>query len=425
MLSQFLGEFFTHPAALDYSGNTCSNNCAYCFASLRTETRTANPKHLWDRCTRQNIRPGRKPSMTDWFFDRGYAICVSNRSDPFAASNLADTPIVLQALDMVPNGVFFQTKGMARGWDVSMLDGFRKRNVMMYITISTLDEGISRRVEPGAPLPQARVELARYAKSRGWGVEIGINPCHKAWLPMKDIERLMETMDEIGVRQFYAQPLSLREKEYEVMPDARRNRMPRSEIENAFVRYGDWEYVLGVMRLMNQHGFDCFVNGTPLISPLMDDECKVLGKCVNPVQRFNNWAHRELIAGRQKVFRFGDFIRVMFDGNPDMAELENRTLYQYCMNGSRDEWRANRLAKTAKTFTDVYRVCWNTRRFGASPQNSLGFAVILDDDGRPVRDEYGDKLIYDLWDDPAHQENVTECDGTVRASDLRRKGVEV
>jgi len=44
MLEVFLGGYLFHPAATDYSGDTCLNGCAYCFANINKEARAGNLK---------------------------------------------------------------------------------------------------------------------------------------------------------------------------------------------------------------------------------------------------------------------------------------------------------------------------------------------------------------------------------------------
>lgn len=387
MLEPFKGELFIHPAALDYSGNTCSNACAYCFASLRAEERRAQVRKLSNLCLGKSAGS----SHTDWLFNQGYPICVSNKSDPFATSNRDNTGVVLQLLDMIPNGVFFQTKGLSKGVDYSLLDGFKKQNVVMYITIDTLDDGICKRIEPGAPLPRSRIELAKYAKSRGWEVIIGLNPLVKEWMPESSLVALEDELYASGINRYLMMPLSLNGKDVEGMSATRRGRFEDSVIKSAIEHDEAWlHWNEQYWRMNHKPGIHAYsVNGWRPCH--MDDlACAKLGKHMNSVQHFVDFAWDENAKSGKTVFSFQDFVAVMTDGNPEMWTYENGDIYKYIMCVNRAVWKDGGLAKSAKSFIDVYRVLWNERRIVHSPQNIKVFTVIADDGGKPIRDYYGD-----------------------------------
>lgn len=418
MLDTFKGEFFMHPAALEFSGNTCSNACAYCFASLRAEERTAQVRKLANLCLGKSAGT----SHIDWLFNNGYPICVSNRSDPFATSNRDNTGVVLQLLDMVPNGVFFQTKGLSKGVDYSLLDGFKKQNVVVYITIDTMNDEICKRIEPGAPLPSARLELAKYAKSRGWFVEIGINPCVKEWLSDADFEKLIEKTSEIGVDGYFLSFLSLGAKDIKVMNSSRLGRLGDKPVDDSVNDKGDVAcYVDRYHRLLDL-GKVAHIGITPYKSPLMDLECAKLGKAINPVCSFVNWAWDKNQLVGSTVFTFADFISVMFRGNPEMATYSHSELYKYIMTVNRALWKSNNKVKSIRTFEEVYRTCWNFQTLRNSPQNRFCFAKIVDSSGKAIRDDYGNIKLYFLGRDrDARRNNIR----TISIDDLKRKGVNV
>lgn len=399
MLEPFKGEFFMHPAALDYSGNTCSNACAYCFASLRSEVRRANVVKLSKLC----LGKSENRIHTDWLFNQGYPVCMSNRSDPFATSNADNTVVALQLLDMVPNGVFFQTKGLSKGFDFSDLDKFKKKNVVVYITIDTLNDETCRKIEPGAPLPRQRIELARYAKSRGWFVEIGLNPCVREWMPDAEFEDLVGVLDDVGVDGYFLQSLSLNKVDMDRMNAARRSRLDDSAVVDAVEdRCGERgfhdEFVRRYYWLL-KHGKVAHIGITPLKSPLMDLECIHLGKSITPVCSFVNYAWDENLRTGKNVFTFSDFLSFMTRGNEEMLSYSNGDLYKYIMTVNRALWKTSNRVKSARTFTDIYNICWNMHGVYNSPQNRFCFAKIVGDDGKAERDEYGDIQLYFLGRD--------------------------
>lgn len=419
MLEPFKGELFIHPAALDYSGNTCSNACAYCFASLRSEDRRAQIRKLSNLC----LGKADGTSHTDWLFNNGYPICVSNRSDPFATSNKDNTGVALQLLDMVDNGIFFQTKGLSNGVDYSLLDGFKKNNVVMYITIDTIRDDICKRIEPGAPLPRARIELAKYAKSRGWEVIIGLNPLVKEWLPEADIIALEDELAESGINRYLAMPLSLNSSDVKVMNAARRGRFEESVLKSAIDHDEAWtHWNEQYWRMNTKDGIHVYsVNGWKPCH--MDDlACAKLGKHMNSVQHFVDFAWDENAKSGRNVFTFNDFSAVMTAGNPEMLTYEHSDLYKYIMCVNRAVWKAGGLAKSAKSFIDVYRVLWNESRIAHSPQNIKVFTVIVDANGKPIRDYYGDIQIAFLGGGSFKPSDRKEA---MTVGDLEGKGVKL
>ena len=204
MIKYFSAEFLLHPCALDYSGNTCSHNCFYCFANIKKKERHANLRQTY------NLLSGKSKSntITNALLKLGYAICVSNRSDPFSDNNYKFTLPVLQMLAKRENGIFFQTKG-GKGIDDALKILKNKDNVIWYITITSLSEKISRQIEPNAPLPIERIKLAKKLKQNGQEVIIAINPCEPEWMPEKDMRELEDRMAEIDVFHYVFQPLHI------------------------------------------------------------------------------------------------------------------------------------------------------------------------------------------------------------------------
>ena len=105
MLEVFLGGYLFHPAALDYSGDTCQNKCAYCFANINKEFRAGNLQGAINSFYRKEPK-----TYKDMLLAEGYPICVSNRSDPFAKNNERDSIALFTHLAERKNGIFIQTK---------------------------------------------------------------------------------------------------------------------------------------------------------------------------------------------------------------------------------------------------------------------------------------------------------------------------
>ena len=391
MLEPFMGELCVHPAALDYSGNTCSHKCAYCFAQHRETDRRANPRKLIDLCFGRS----RSTGIVDFLFNRGFPVCVSNRSDPFAHSNATDTPIVLRALSDVQNPVYIQTKGGKD--DISLLDTLHRSEVVLYVTISTLDESIRRRVEPNAPSAAHRIELLEYALSRGWLPVCAINPCWQPWWNGNALEDFVDSLAEKGITRFILQPLHLPRAKIASPRQGCLSRLNDDECIGAETYSGprwDW-YARSAMRIWARgakhrkttilprcaadfksypHDIRAFcVGDSPLPVGLYEGCDRWLPRRMNATQDFVDFAYAH---PRRNFFTFKDFLAVMLRGNADLAAYSDHNLYKYLLCMNRSEWKDNPNVKSAATFADVYRCIWNSPRFYHSPQRRECFRPI-------------------------------------------------
>lgn len=386
MLDVFKGEFFHHPAALEYSGNTCSHACAYCFANTRSADRRFSIAALAKLC----LGKSKSDTWMKYLFNCGQAVCISNRTDPFGKSNADNTPTVLELMDLVPNGVYFQTKGLSdeRNWDV--LDRFKKKNVVMYITISGKRDEVLKRVEPGAPCYAERVKLAKYAKERGWCVSIGVNPCWEKWFSESEIIEMEDELRGFGVDQFFIQSLSMNRKTWAGLSEDRRNRIGAADAEGAFVwNSKEKSYYMDQAFRMMEKGLRPF---TMFLAYRTDyDDCTALGKYITPMRKFINHAFDESAASGKFVFTFGDFIRFMLDGKEELANYESREFNKYILAINRNLWKQSNAAKSAKNIIDLYRLAWNDRMLMFAPWTYNSF-VAIGKDGKIERDEDGNVI---------------------------------
>ena len=419
MLSLFKGEMLFHPAALDYSGNTCSNNCAYCFANIRANRREFQIRKLSNLC----LGKAKGETLMDWFFYQGYPVCISNRSDPFAASNRDNTPVALELMNLVPNGLYIQTKGLAHGWSYSDLDKIQKKNVIMYITVDTLRDDICKRIEPGAPLPESRLELARYAKSRGWFVTIGMTPLWEPWMPQGDFGRALQAFDEIGVDVVFMQSLHLPRRSIEEMSPDKMRRMG-DDIKDVNAKREDY-----AVRLYHRcwddktiwekfrHKFT--LNEDPFPTQAFSRERKFLGKALPVWSDFNCAAEAAAWKGN-KILRFADYVAALTADNPELLTHEDKSFNAYIASMEMMLWKKHALCKNAKSFVDLLRCYW---RFGAlwlSPRRNPFILPIVDRDGKEMVDEFGDPIYYYSRLDEAAPESGP---GKIRIDELEGKGV--
>ena len=176
MLRTYSGEYFVSPAPLHLGLNACSNRCWYCFANLNKPNRVGDYASVGRAVKR--LAEGRAPTTPmDWFLSRRYPVLASNTADPFARSNRDH---FLQCHDLLRSfGVpmTYQTRGGGNSMEHLMAEP----PTMVYISITSDNNDLLRRNEPGAPCFEERVELARACRDHGHHVVIGLNPYVPFW----------------------------------------------------------------------------------------------------------------------------------------------------------------------------------------------------------------------------------------------------
>lgn len=395
MIEPFKGELMLHPCALDYNARQCSNRCAYCFANGRNSERQGNPKAFFD-LVYGHARAG---GLTRRLFDAGYAVCMSNRTDPLAASNLVDTRAAFRIANDMPNGLMIQTKG-GSARECETLDIIEKKNVCVYISITARRPEILKRVEPGAADYNTRYAMARYALERGWAVIIGLNPLWRPWMGLEELDETVREFADAGAVDFLVQPLHLSNALLASMPAQNRARLTDEEIEGAgrpVKESPNRAYIREAFALLRRlekaigiHWMPTFFR--PAASHMLDNAQRIMGKTMRSTQAFVDRA----LASKRRFFTAGDFVDALCaGGNEDLRHIEARNMngYLFCLN--RGAWRESAKAKSALTFEDVYREIFNNKRFGPSPQNLCGrfTPVSAEDDGAPLLDKSGGVIL--------------------------------
>ena len=157
----------TCPAKLSLNPYTgCPHGCLYCYAaSYIPRFSQCRPKaDLLKRLAREAAR-----------ISPGTLVALSNSSDPYPPleTDLRLTRGCLQILKDRDLSVQVVTKSHLVAEDAEILAGM---SACMAITLTTLKDGVCRRLEPGAPLPGRRLDaMARLAK-RGIAVSARIDP---------------------------------------------------------------------------------------------------------------------------------------------------------------------------------------------------------------------------------------------------------
>ncbi|NPA85269.1 MAG: radical SAM protein [Crenarchaeota archaeon] len=164
----------------------CPFSCLYCYATSYIK-RPFSPKKNFLEKLRRDLKKA----------DRSKFINMSTSSDPYPPIE-AELGLTRSALELLREHgfrVLITTKGTLVTRDIELLRGIGA--VMM--TITTLDDRLARRLEPGAPPPSERVEaLGRVASSVPAGVRLdpiipGVNSSEE------EIREMLRKLRSLGV----------------------------------------------------------------------------------------------------------------------------------------------------------------------------------------------------------------------------------
>ncbi|WP_019645337.1 PA0069 family radical SAM protein [Novispirillum itersonii] len=158
----------------------CEHGCAYCFA---------RPSHAWlglspglDFETRLFSKPEAGALLEQAFRARTYRpapLGLGTNTDPWqpVERKLGITRSVLTVLEAYQHPVAIVTKGAMITRDVDILARMAVRGlVLVCISITTLDPDLSRRLEPRASTPAARLKAVRVLSEAGVPVRINAAP---------------------------------------------------------------------------------------------------------------------------------------------------------------------------------------------------------------------------------------------------------
>lgn len=195
-LRLYCGEYLTHPAPLHFGMNHCTHGCWYCFANLNRANRRMVNDDL-PKIARWFEKD--KGPLEYWYLKNGFPILVSNDSDPFAKSNAESTRTLIELSRLYNFGLCWQTKG-ARDRDVIDL-AIAGKPTVFDITLSSDDSELLRRMEPGAPSYEERLQLIRDFKAAGHHVIVSQFPFVPGW--WKDYPAALAIWKELGVSHLW------------------------------------------------------------------------------------------------------------------------------------------------------------------------------------------------------------------------------
>lgn len=181
----------------------CEHGCIYCYA---------RPTHAWlglspglDFESRLIARPGAPEQLAQELRAPGYKvrpIVIGTATDPYQPieAQRRITRRVLEVLRDFRHPAIILTRGTLIERDLDILAPMARANLIRVgLSLTTLDSGLSRRLEPRAPAPARRLQTMRVLADAGVPVRAMISPVIPA-LTDHELEALLAAAARAGAR---------------------------------------------------------------------------------------------------------------------------------------------------------------------------------------------------------------------------------
>ena len=179
----------------------CEHGCVYCFArpthawlglspGLDFESRLFAKPDAPELLARELARPGYQPAV----------MALGTNTDPYQPIEREHriTRRILEVLAACNHPVGIVTKSALVARDIDILAPMAARRLArVYLSVTTLDSGLARRLEPRAPTPARRLETMRLLAAAGIPVGVMVAPVIPA-LTDHEIERILEAAAAAG-----------------------------------------------------------------------------------------------------------------------------------------------------------------------------------------------------------------------------------
>lgn len=400
MIDVFSGEFLFHPAAIEISGNTCSHNCFYCFANARKQARYMELQPTINRLKKDTDR-----TLLDSLLKEGFPICFSNRTDPFSQNNHVQTLSLAPYLFKRKNGIFIQTKG---GYGIEefieLSKRFNKKNMMFYITITALRDEISKSIEPNAPATSERLELIKYLKSEGFNIIAAYNPLTEDWLPFDDMKILTDKLISLGVNNIIVEALHFNPMDLKSLPESKAKHLTdnmlsdmkiyymRDKTKRAEAQFNRYQWK--VIEYLSSMGVNTFKLGMPKNTELFNDIRNSLGLIFPNQWDVINWCYKQDYKDGL-VVTYDDYLKEITKYNPDFYQKEFKHLSNnYILKIAFKVWKGSYKVQNANTFEKIFNIYWNEYGVKASLQRNYLFRLIVDSEGKAIKDSKGNVQLY-------------------------------
>ncbi|MDX2215500.1 MAG: hypothetical protein SFY66_19710 [Oculatellaceae cyanobacterium bins.114] len=238
----------------------------------------------------------------------GYAVTLSNHVDPLAASNWFQALPLIETLQEMGIPLNLMTR-FGKDEHTQELFSLLKQPTPIYVSVPTLNAEIARKCEPGAPLPEQRLEYIKQAIALGHPVNVGINPVIPGWIDDRDL--MAKTFKEIGVWGVCLGKIHLSKDQIANMSEREQKNLGDRAIEAASRRHKDPELnelYKAVEAACDKYGLHIYTAQQGRYSKFFEHEKRLASKGFPLMQEFVNHCHKTKKSGDLVVWgEFHDF----------------------------------------------------------------------------------------------------------------------
>ncbi len=360
MIVPYWGEFLVTPAPLELSLNHCSNACSYCFANLNEPNRTTDLPALMRLLADYRNRD----TYVAKLMQAGYPTVVSNRTDPFASTNYRQTLALLEVMGNLGLPVALQTKG---GQGIGEALDILKPSVW-YVSLSTLDDGVRARNEPGAPSVDERLRLIDTLVIEGHKVVVGVNPCVPEWLG--EPQPLMHELAQHGVRGVWIERLHFNYRQVRAMKPWQMEAIGPALVARSQKRRlapDEFDYILHARDVAAQEGLEVYSAGQPNASDFMAPWRECYERVFPTAQEWVN--HCDAQGWTDRLITFEDFSEFFVPRLPE-GKLG---IDSYLGSVAHNLWWTHKIPPRL-TFRDLLGIIWCEPRTRNCPVRMPCFA---------------------------------------------------
>jgi DNA repair photolyase len=190
----------------------CEHGCIYCYA--RPSHAFLNLSPGLDFETRLIARPGIAAVLEGELRRKGYKVgtlAIGTNTDPYQPVE-RDHRIMREVLTVLAafrHPVWITTRGTTIERDIDLIAPMAAQGLAaVSVSVTTLDAGLARKMEPRAPAPARRIEIIRTLAQAGIPTRIQVSPLIPA-LTDHELEAVMEAGRDAGARFANTIPLRL------------------------------------------------------------------------------------------------------------------------------------------------------------------------------------------------------------------------
>ena len=190
----------------------CEHGCVYCYA--RPSHAFLNLSPGLDFETRLIARPGIAGVLAQELAKPGYKvapIAIGTNTDPYQPIDATHGLMreVLMVLADHRHPVWITTRGTLIERDIDVIGAMAAQGLAsVSISLTTLDAGLARKMEPRAPSPQRRLGMIRALSGAGIPVRVQVSPLIPA-LTDHELEAVLQAAADAGASHATSIPLRL------------------------------------------------------------------------------------------------------------------------------------------------------------------------------------------------------------------------